>query len=105
MKTACPLHLIAPSRRTRRTWGLSRLTVEWVKAGITLERSRPGHPQDNGRHERMHRTLKAETASPPATDRVEQQRRFDRFRAEYNCERPHQALGQRTATVVSRATR
>jgi len=59
--------------------GLSRLAVEWVKAGITLERSRPGHPQDNGRHERMHRTLKAETASPPATDRVEQQRRFDRF--------------------------
>ena len=80
--------------------GLSRLTVEWVKAGITLERSRPGHPQDNGRHERMHRTLKAETASPPATDRVEQQRRFDRFRAEYNCERPHQALGQLTPAAL-----
>jgi transposase InsO family protein len=80
--------------------GLSRLAVEWVKAGITLERSRPGHPQDNGRHERMHRTLKAETASPPATDRVEQQRRFDRFRAEYNYERPHQALGQLTPAAL-----
>ena len=80
--------------------GLSRLAVEWVKAGITLERSRPGHPQDNGRHERMHRTLKAETASPPATDRVEQQRRCDRFRAEYNCERPHQALGQLTPAAL-----
>src|SRR6202022_450835 len=80
--------------------GLSRLAVEWVKAGITLERSRPGHPQHNGRHERMHRTLKAETASPPATDRVEQQRRFDRFRAEYNCERPHQALGQLTPAAL-----
>ncbi len=74
--------------------GLSRLGVWWVKLGITPERIEPGRPQQNGRHERMHKTLKAETASPPAANRAQQQRRFDRFRAEFNHERPHEALGQ-----------
>ena len=76
--------------------GLTRLAVWWIKLGIIPERITPGKPQQNGRHERMHRTLKQETASPPATNRRQQQDRFDHFRQEYNDERPHEALGQRT---------
>jgi len=74
--------------------GLSRLSVEWVKLGIKLERIDPGAPQQNGRHERLHRTLKAETSRPPAPTPGAQQARFDRFRKTYNHERPHEALGQ-----------
>jgi putative transposase len=74
--------------------GLSRLSAWWVKLGITPERIEPGKPAQNGRHERMHRTLKAECASPPAANRDAQQRRFDEFRREFNHQRPHQALGQ-----------
>lgn len=85
---------------------LSRLNVWWWKLGIAVERIAPGKPQQNGRHERLHRTLKAETARPPASDRSRQQRRFDRFREEYNDDRPHEALGQRPpATVYQRAPR
>lgn len=76
--------------------GLSRLAVWWVRLGITPERIEPGHPEQNGRHERMHRTLKDETARPPRVSAEEQQRAFDRFRREFNDERPHEALGQRT---------
>ena len=72
--------------------GLSRLSVGWLKLGIRVQLSRPGHPEDNGRHERMHRELKAATARPPAASLRAQQRRFDRFRCEYNQERPHEAL-------------
>lgn len=74
--------------------GLSRLSVWWVKLGILPERIEPGKPQQNGRHERMHGTLKPETAHPPAANLDAQQRRFDHFRAEFNHERPHEALGQ-----------
>ena len=74
--------------------GLTRLSVTWVKLGIKLERIEPGQPQQNGRHERMHRTLKQETAHPPATSARQQQGRFDRFRRSYNHERPHEALDQ-----------
>jgi putative transposase len=74
--------------------GLSRLSAWWVKLGITPERIEPGKPAQNGRHERMHRTLKAECASPPAATGGAQQRRFDEFRHEFNHQRPHQALGQ-----------
>jgi len=74
--------------------GLSRLSVWWVKLGILPERIEPGKPQQNGRHERMHGTLKPETAHPPAANLHAQQRRFDHFRAEFNHERPHEALGQ-----------
>jgi putative transposase len=74
--------------------GLSRLGVWWVKLGITPERIEPGRPEQNGRHERMHQTLKAETASPPAANLAQQQQRLDRFRREFNHERPHEALGQ-----------
>jgi putative transposase len=76
--------------------GLTALSVWWIKLGIVPERIRPGKPQENGRHERMHRTLKQETASPPAGNRRAQQERFDRFRKEYNEERPHEALGLKT---------
>lgn len=76
--------------------GLSRLSVYWLKLGIELHRSRPGCPQDNGAHERMHLTLKAEATRPPAANLRAQQRRFRRFQIEYNEERPHEALADRT---------
>lgn len=74
--------------------GLSRLNVWWLRLGIVPERIRPGCPQENGVHERMHRTLKAEATRPPGAHCQAQQRRFDAFRREYNEERPHEALGQ-----------
>jgi putative transposase len=74
--------------------GLTRLSAHWVKLGIRLERIDPGEPQQNGRHERMHGTLKAETSRPPAASLTEQQIRFDRFRHDFNDNRPHEALGQ-----------
>ena len=75
--------------------GLSQLSVWWIELGIQPVRIQPSHPEQNGAHERMHRTLKAETARPPATNKRAQQRRFDRFRAIYNEERPHEALNQK----------
>lgn len=78
---------------TRALCGLSRLSVWWIKLGISHQRIEPGQPQQNGRHERMHRTLKAETTRPPEREMSAQQRRFDDFRAEFNHERPHEALG------------
>ena len=82
--------------------GLSRLSVEWVKAGVALERIERGQPQQNGRHERMHRTLKEETVRPPAMTPQEQQERFDRFRENFNAARPHEALGQRVPAALYR---
>jgi putative transposase len=76
--------------------GLSRLAVWWIKLGISPERIVAGKPQQNGRHERVHRTLKQETAAPPALSLLAQQQRFDAFRMAYNEERPHEALGQKT---------
>ena len=74
---------------------LSHLAVWWLKLGIHLDRIDPGHPEQNGRHERFHLTLQDETATPPAATATQQQRRFDRMRREFNAERPHEALGQR----------
>ena len=74
---------------------LSPLSAWWIKLGIVPERIEPGHPEQNGRLERLHRTLKAETASPPRANRRRQRRAFDHFRHSYNNERPHEALGQR----------
>ncbi len=74
--------------------GLSSLGVRLIKVGVLPERIAPGKPQQNGRHERLHRTLKEETASPPAASWRAQQRRFDDFRRRFNEERPHEALGQ-----------
>jgi transposase InsO family protein len=73
--------------------GLTRLSVWWVKLGIVLERIDPGRPQQNGRHERMHKTLKDQTARPPRASAHAQQRAFEKFRYDYNFERPHQSLG------------
>ena len=78
--------------------GLSRLAVGWIKLGIVPERIEAGHPEQNGRHERMHRTLKQDLN--PAEDRRGQQRELDRFRREYNEVRPHEALGMRTPASV-----
>lgn len=74
--------------------GLSRLAVWWIRLGIRPERIRPGHPEENGRHERMHLTLKQETAQPPKESFRTQQKVFDAFRREYNEIRPHEALAQ-----------
>jgi putative transposase len=75
--------------------GLSRLSVWWLQLGIQPERIEPGKPQQNGRHERFHLTLKQHTASPPKSNAADQQRAFDRFRHEYNDVRPHEALSQK----------
>ena len=82
--------------------GLSQLSVRWVKLGIRIERSRPGCPQDNGAHERMHRTLKNFATRPPAKNLRGQQRRFDHFLREYNELRPHESLDDRTPSTVYR---
>jgi transposase InsO family protein len=74
--------------------GLSELSVWWLKLGIVPERIEPGHPEQNGRHERMHRTLKEEATRPAAKTMQEQQRVFDAFRCHFNKQRPHEALGQ-----------
>ena len=74
-------------------FGLSKLSVWWLRLGIRIERIRPGNPQQNGRHERMHLTLKTEATKPAAFNFLQQQERFDAFIGVYNNERPHQALG------------
>lgn len=84
--------------------GLTMLSVWWVRLGIKLERIRPGHPQENGRHERMHRTLKEATANPPRSTLMAQQRAFNKFIREYNEERPHEALGQKPPASVYTAS-
>ena len=75
---------------------LSKLSVWWIRLGIRPERIEPGEPQQNGKHERMHKTLKADATRPPSSSLGEQQLRFDEFRREYNDERPHESLGQET---------
>ncbi|MFT3925318.1 MAG: IS481 family transposase [Myxococcales bacterium] len=76
--------------------GMSQLSVWWIKRGILPERIEPGCPQQNGRHERMHRTLKAETVSPPRSDWEAQKLALAAWRQEFNHERPHEALGMQT---------
>jgi hypothetical protein len=80
--------------------GLTTLSAFWMRLGIRLERIEPGHPEQNGRHERMHRTLKAETARPGAPNALQQQERFIAFQREFNQVRPHEALGQRPPATV-----
>jgi putative transposase len=76
-------------------FGLSKLAVWWLRLGIAIERIKPGHPQQNGRHERMHLTLKKEATKPAALNLLQQQERFDDFIECFNHERPHQALAMR----------
>lgn len=86
--------------------GLSRLSIWWIKLGIHPERIKPGHPEQNGRHERMHRTLKETTALPPKRNMNLQQLAMDTFRKEYNYERPHEALGNlRPSNIYRRSIR
>jgi transposase InsO family protein len=80
--------------------GLSRLGVWLIRLGVYHERTRPGSPQDNGRHERMHRTLKAETARPPQQTMSAQQQRFDEFRRDFNEDRPHQGINDQTPSSI-----
>src|SRR5690242_15420845 len=87
-------------------YGLSKLSVWWLRLGIHLERIKPGHPQQNGRHERMHLTLKTEATKPAATNVLQQQARFDDFVERYNRSRPHQALGMKVpADLYARSLR
>lgn len=80
--------------------GLTRLSVFWAKFGIVHERIEPGHPEQNGRHERMHRTLKAETTRPAKANILAQQERFDAYIEEFNTVRPHEALNNKTPASV-----
>jgi len=84
--------------------GLSALSVWWLSLGIGVEFITPGCPQENGAHERMHRTLKAEATRPPAYTPAAQQRRFDNWIREFNQERPHEALGQVTPASLYRVS-
>lgn len=79
---------------------LSRLSIWWIKLGILPDLIEPASPHQNGRHERMHRDLKAETTIPPAGNRAAQRRRFNAFREDFNHVRPHEALGQKTPASV-----
>jgi transposase InsO family protein len=83
-------------------YNLSKLSVWWLRLGIGIERIKPGHPQQNGRHERMHLTLKKETTRPPRANILQQQARFDDFVSEFNGERPHDALAMKTPAEVYR---
>jgi putative transposase len=85
--------------------GLSQLSVWWITLGIRHQRMAPGRPEQNGAHERMHRTLKAEATRPPERHQAAQQARFDRFCRESNEERPHEALGDRTPVSRYRPSR
>jgi len=85
-------------------FNLSRLTVWWLRLGISIERIKPGHPQQNGRHERMHLTLKKETTRPPGMNSLQQQARFDAFVQEFNAERPHEALAMKCPAEVYSAS-
>jgi len=76
-------------------FGMSKLSVWWLRLGINIERIAPGHPEQNGRHERMHLTLKKEATKPPGYNFLQQQEKFDQFIEVYNNERPHQALAGR----------
>lgn len=84
--------------------GLSRLSVWFIRLGIVPERIEPGHPEQNGRHERMHKTLKAETANPPQRDWLAQQQCFDQFAWIYNQQRPHEGLDMQTPVSCHRTS-
>ena len=81
-------------------YNLSKLSVWWLRLGITIERIKPGHPQQNGRHERMHLTLKTETTRPARFNSLQQQARFDDFLKEFNAERPHEALAMKCPAEI-----
>ncbi len=83
-------------------FGLSKLSVWWLRLGIAIERIKPGNPQENGRHERMHLTLKKEATKPAGENLLQQQETFDRFTQEFNIERPHEALEMKCPNEIYR---
>jgi putative transposase len=83
-------------------YNLTRLSVWWLRLGINVERIRPGHPQENGRHERMHLTLKLETTRPPRENLIAQQEVFDQFTQVYNQERPHEGINNKYPSEIYR---
>jgi len=85
-------------------FNLSKLSVWWLRLGITIERIRPGHPQQNGRHERMHLTLKKEATRPAGANLLQQQAKFDTFLEEFNNERPHEALNMKCPAEIYSAS-
>src|SRR5829696_8241121 len=85
-------------------FNLSKLSVWWLRLGISIERIQPGHPQQNGRHERMHLTLKKEATRPPGMNSLQQQAAFDAFLDEFNTERPHEALAMKCPAEVYSAS-
>jgi putative transposase len=96
----------SPFASANSLFGLTKLSVWWLRLGIDIERIKPGHPQQNGRHERMHLTLKKEATKPAAKNFLQQQARFDQFISVFNEERPHQGLNMRyPAEVYTRSPR
>ena len=93
-----------PFASAQAIYGLSKLSVWWLRLGIQIERIKPGHPEQNGRHERMHLTLKKEATKPAAGNVLQQQARFDAFVDGYSRERPHQALGMKVFFFNDTAT-
>jgi putative transposase len=91
-----------PPFASRSVAGLSRLSVWWIKLGIRPERITPGRPSENGRHERLHGTLQRDACHPAASNWRGQQQRFDAFRRIYNEERPHEAIGNATPSMLYR---
>lgn len=91
-----------PPFASRGLAGLTKLSAYWMRLGIRLERIRPSHPEENGQHERMHRTLKRETTRPPRQNLLQQQELFDAFMVEFNEERPHEALAMKCPAQVYR---
>jgi transposase InsO family protein len=85
-------------------FNLSNLSVWWLRLGIAIERIKPGHPQQNGRHERMHLTLKKEATRPPDFNSLQQQARVDAFLREFNAERPHEALAMKCPAELCTAS-
>jgi putative transposase len=94
----------APFASANSLFGLTKLSVWWLRLGIDIERIKPGHPEQNGRHERMHLTLKKEATKPAANNFLQQQAKFDQFIQVFNEERPHQALGMRCPAEIYRAS-
>jgi putative transposase len=95
-----------PFASTSALYGLSKLAVWWLRLGIQLERIKPGHPEQNGRHERKHLTRKREATKPVAANTLQQRARFDAFLQRFNGERPHEALDMKVpAEVYTRSPR